>query len=855
MGLLQKIFGTHSENELKRIYPIVDEIEALGPQMEQLSDEELKNKTQEFKSRLKDTETLDDILPEAFAVVREAAGRTLGMKHYRVQLVGGIILHQGRISEMKTGEGKTLVSTLPAYLNALTGEGVHIVTVNDYLAKRDAEWMGQVHEFLGLTVGVVLNSMDNDERRAAYNCDITYVTNNELGFDYLRDNMVIYKEQLVQRGLKYAIIDEVDSVLIDEARTPLIISGQSDKSTKLYEACDILARQLEKGEASGEFSKMNAIMGEDIEETGDFIVNEKEKNINLTEDGVKKVEKFFHIENLADPENLEIQHNIILALRAHNLMFRDQDYVVKDDEVLIVDEFTGRIMPGRRYSDGLHQAIEAKEHVKVKRESKTLATITFQNLFNKFEKKAGMTGTALTEEKEFREIYGMDVIEIPTNRPVARKDLEDAVYKTKKEKFNAVCDEIEKAHANHQPVLVGTITIETSELLSSMLKRRGIKHNVLNAKYHELEAEIVAQAGIHDAVTIATNMAGRGTDIKLDDESREAGGLKIIGTERHESRRIDNQLRGRSGRQGDPGESRFYISLEDDLMRLFGSERLMQVFETLGVEEGEQIEHKMLSSAIEKAQQKIESNNFAIRKNLLEYDQVMNEQREIIYEERRRVLDGENMRDSIFHMINDYIENTVDAEVSVDQDYEDWNLIELNRVIGAVIPMAPVTPDDVKGMGQKELKHLLKERAAKAYEAKEAEFPEPEHIRELERVVLLKVIDAKWMDHIDDMDQLRQGIGLQAYGNRDPKVEYKMLGYDMFGEMTQAITETTVRTLMHVRIEQKAEREQVAKVTGTNKDDTALREPKKRENKKVYPNDPCPCGSGKKYKQCCGRNK
>ena len=855
MGLLQKIFGTHSENELKRIYPIVDEIEALGPQMEQLSDEELKNKTQEFKSRLKDTETLDDILPEAFAVVREAAGRTLGMKHYRVQLIGGIILHQGRISEMKTGEGKTLVSTLPAYLNALTGEGVHIVTVNDYLAKRDAEWMGQVHEFLGLTVGVVLNSMDNDERRAAYNCDITYITNNELGFDYLRDNMVIYKEQLVQRGLKYAIIDEVDSVLIDEARTPLIISGQSDKSTKLYEACDILARQLEKGEASGEFSKMNAIMGEDIEETGDFIVNEKEKNINLTEDGVKKVEKFFHIENLADPENLEIQHNIILALRAHNLMFRDQDYVVKDDEVLIVDEFTGRIMPGRRYSDGLHQAIEAKEHVKVKRESKTLATITFQNLFNKFEKKAGMTGTALTEEKEFREIYGMDVIEIPTNRPVARKDLEDAVYKTKKEKFNAVCDEIEKAHANHQPVLVGTITIETSELLSSMLKRRGIKHNVLNAKYHELEAEIVAQAGIHDAVTIATNMAGRGTDIKLDDESREAGGLKIIGTERHESRRIDNQLRGRSGRQGDPGESRFYISLEDDLMRLFGSERLMQVFETLGVEEGEQIEHKMLSSAIEKAQQKIESNNFAIRKNLLEYDQVMNEQREIIYEERRRVLDGENMRDSIFHMINDYIENTVDAEVSVDQDYEDWDLIELNRVIGAVIPMAPVTPDDVKGMGQKELKHLLKERAAKAYEAKEAEFPEPEHIRELERVVLLKVIDAKWMDHIDDMDQLRQGIGLQAYGNRDPKIEYKMLGYDMFGEMTQAITETTVRTLMHVRIEQKAEREQVAKVTGTNKDDTALREPKKRENKKVYPNDPCPCGSGKKYKQCCGRNK
>ena len=853
MGLLQKIFGTHSENELKRIYPIVDEIEALGPQMEQLSDEELKNKTQEFKSRLKDTETLDDILPEAFAVVREAAGRTLGMKHYRVQLIGGIILHQGRISEMKTGEGKTLVSTLPAYLNALTGEGVHIVTVNDYLAKRDAEWMGQVHEFLGLTVGVVLNSMDNDERRAAYNCDITYVTNNELGFDYLRDNMVIYKEQLVQRGLNYALIDEVDSVLIDEARTPLIISGQSEKSTKLYEACDILARQLERGEASGEFTKMNAIMGEDIEETGDFIVNEKEKNINLTEDGVKKVEKFFHIDNLADSDNLEIQHNIILALRAHNLMFRDKDYVVKDDEVLIVDEFTGRIMPGRRYSDGLHQAIEAKEHVKVKRESKTLATITFQNLFNKYTKKSGMTGTALTEEKEFREIYGMDVIEIPTNVPVKRQDLEDAVYKTQKEKFRAVCDAIEEAHAKHQPVLVGTITIDNSELLSGMLKRRGIKHNVLNAKFHELEAEIVAQAGIHDAVTIATNMAGRGTDIKLDDEARAAGGLKIIGTERHESRRIDNQLRGRSGRQGDPGESRFYISLEDDLMRLFGSERLMNVFNTLGVEDGEQIEHKMLSSAIEKAQEKIESNNFGIRKNLLEYDQVMNEQREIIYEERRHVLDGDNMRDSIFHMMNDYVENTVDMVTSPDQDYDEWNLTELNLTIRNTIPMEVITEEDVKDISQTELKHMLKERAAKVYEAKESEFPEPEHMREIERVVLLKVIDAKWMDHIDDMDQLRQGIGLQAYGQRDPKVEYKMIGYEMFDEMTRSIEEDTVRTILHVKLEQKVEREQVAKVTGTNKDDTGVREPKKRAEKKVYPNDPCPCGSGKKYKQCCGR--
>ena len=853
MGLLQKIFGTHSENELKRIYPIVDEIEALGPQMEQLSDEELKNKTQEFKSRLKDTETLDDILPEAFAVVREAAGRTLGMKHYRVQLIGGIILHQGRISEMKTGEGKTLVSTLPAYLNALTGEGVHIVTVNDYLAKRDSEWMGQVHEFLGLTVGVVLNSMDKEERRAAYNCDITYVTNNELGFDYLRDNMVIYKEQLVQRGMKFAVIDEVDSVLIDEARTPLIISGQSGKSTKLYEACDILARQMEKGEASGEFSKINAIMGEEIEETGDFIVDEKEKNINLTEDGVKKVEKFFHLDNLADPENLEIQHNIILALRAHNLMFRDQDYVVKDDEVLIVDEFTGRIMPGRRYSDGLHQAIEAKEHVKVKRESKTLATITFQNLFNKYEKKSGMTGTALTEEKEFREIYGMDVVEIPTNKPVIRQDLDDAVYKTQKEKYRAVCDAVEEAHAKGQPVLVGTITIEVSELLSGMLKRRGVQHNVLNAKFHEMEAEIVAQAGQHGAVTIATNMAGRGTDIKLDDAARKAGGLKIIGTERHESRRIDNQLRGRAGRQGDPGESRFYISLEDDLMRLFGSERLMSVFNALGVEDGEQIEHKMLSSAIEKAQEKIENNNFGIRKNLLEYDQVMNEQREIIYSERKKVLDGESMRDSIIHMITEYVENLVDSDIPADADPEDWDLVNFNVSLCNVIPMKPVAPEEVKDMNAKKLKHMLKERAVKLYEQKEAEFPEPEHIRELERVVLLKVIDNKWMDHIDDMDQLRQGIGLQAYGQRDPKVEYKMIGYEMFDEMTRAISADTIRALYRVKIEQKAEREEVAKVTGTNKDESAVRAPKKRENKKIYPNDPCPCGSGKKYKQCCGR--
>ena len=853
MSLLEKIFGTHSDHELKRIYPIVDRIEAMDEDMQKLTDEELRDKTKEFKERLANGETLDDILPEAFATVREAASRSLHMKHYRVQLIGGIVLHQGRIAEMRTGEGKTLVSTLPAYLNALAGKGVHIVTVNDYLAKRDAEWMGQVHRFLGLTVGVVLNEMDNDERREAYNCDITYVTNNELGFDYLRDNMVIYKEQLVQRGLSYAVIDEVDSVLIDEARTPLIISGQSGKSTKLYEACDILARQLERGEASGEFSKMNAIMGEDIEETGDFIVNEKEKNVNLTEEGVKKVEKFFHIENLADPEHLEIQHNIILALRAHNLMFRDQDYVVADDQVMIVDEFTGRIMPGRRYSDGLHQAIEAKEHVKVKRESKTLATITFQNLFNKYEKKSGMTGTALTEEKEFRDIYGMDVVEIPTNLPVLRKDLDDAVYKTKDEKFKAVIEEIVRAHETGQPVLVGTITIETSELLSNMLKKRGIQHNVLNAKFHEMEAEIVAQAGVHGAVTIATNMAGRGTDIKLDDEAKAIGGLKIIGTERHESRRIDNQLRGRSGRQGDPGESRFYISLEDDLLRLFGSEKLMSVFNTLGVEDGEQIEHKMLSSAIEKAQKKLEGNNFGIRKNLLEYDQVMNEQREIIYDERRRVLDGESMRDSIYHMITEYVENTVDACASPDTESDEWDLDALNRDLYASLLLKPVAFEEVKEMSQKELKQMLKEHAVKGYEAKEAEFPEPEQLREIERVVLLKVIDAKWMDHIDDMDQLRQGIGLQAYGQRDPLVEYKMVGYDMFGAMTSAIAADTVRMLFHVQLEQKVEREQVAKVTGTNKDDTAAHEPKKRQEKKVYPNDPCPCGSGKNYKQCCGR--
>ena len=854
MSALTRIFGTHSERELKRIYPIVDKVESYQKTMNALSDEELKGKTKEFKERLEKGETLDDLLPEAYATVREAAKRVLGMEHYRVQIIGGIILHQGRIAEMRTGEGKTLVSTLPAYLNALEGKGVCIVTVNDYLAKRDSEWMGQVHEFLGLTVGVVLGGMENDERRAAYNCDITYVTNNELGFDYLRDNMVIYKEQLVQRGLHYAIIDEVDSVLIDEARTPLIISGQSGKSTRLYEACDILATQLERGDDIPEYSKMDAIMGIEQEETGDFIVNEKDKIVNLTHEGVKKVEQFFHIDNLADPENLEIQHNIILALRAHNLMFRDQDYVVKDDQVMIVDEFTGRIMPGRRYSDGLHQAIEAKEHVKVKRESKTLATITFQNFFNKFEKKAGMTGTALTEENEFRDIYGMDVVEIPTNRPIARIDLQDAVYKTKKEKFRAVVEEVKKAHEKGQPVLVGTITIETSELISKMLKKEGIKHTVLNAKFHEKEAEIVAKAGEHGAVTIATNMAGRGTDIKLDDAAREAGGLKIIGTERHESRRIDNQLRGRAGRQGDPGESQFFISLEDDLMRLFGSEKLMNVFSALGVPENEQIQHKMLTSAIEKAQQKIEGNNFGIRKNLLEYDQVNNDQREIIYEERSRVLNGDNMRDAIFKMIQEQVEKAVDTCISDDIAKEDWDLNELNEILLPIVPLDPITPESIADVkNYKGLKQDLKEKAVLLYEAKETEFPEIEQFREIERVILLKVIDRKWMDHIDDMDQLRQGIGLQAYGQKDPKVEYKMIGFDMFDDLISAIQEETVRLLFHVQVQQNVEREQVAKVTGTNKDAAAQGAPKKRDEAKVYPNDPCPCGSGKKYKQCCGR--
>ena len=866
MGIFSKIMGTHSERELKRVYPIVDKIEAMGPAMEKLSDEELRAKTDEFKKRLSEGETLDDLLVEAYAVVREAATRVLGMRHYRVQLIGGVILHQGRIAEMKTGEGKTLVSTLPAYLNALEGKGVHIVTVNDYLANRDAEWMGAVHRFLGLSVGVILNSMNSDERRAAYQCDITYATNNELGFDYLRDNMAVYEKQLVQRELNYAIIDEVDSVLIDEARTPLIISGQSGKSTALYSTCDYLAKRMTKGERKGEINKMTVMMGDEIEETGDFIVNEKEKHVVLTEQGVKKVEDYFHLNNLADAENLEIQHVMTLALRANYLMFRDKNYVVKDGEVLIVDEFTGRIMPGRRYSDGLHQAIEAKEGVEVKRESRTLATITLQNFFNKYNKTAGMTGTALTEEEEFREIYGLDVIEIPPNKKVIRVDHDDLVFGTHREKINAIVEEIIETHKKGQPVLVGTITIEGSEEISNRLRKEGIPHTVLNAKFHEKEAEIVAHAGERGAVTIATNMAGRGTDIKLGDGVAELGGLKIIGTERHESRRIDNQLRGRAGRQGDPGDTRFFISLEDDLMRLFGSDKMMKVFNALSHEDGMAIEHKMLSNAVEKAQKKIESNNFAIRKNLLEYDQVNNEQRELIYEERRRVLKGENMHDEIVRMIGDVIKAEVNDVIDEGQAPEEWNLLLLNRTL---LPIAPIKPlsmnkDYYKGYTIDRLVDEVTEQVKDLYAKKEQEITEEtgsaETFREVERVFLLKVIDNKWMSHIDDMDQLRQSISLQAYAQKDPVVEYRYAGIQMFDEMIAAISKDIVMIMLHIRKKPEVERKQEVKVTGTNKDDSGPKKPVQRKNKKVQPNDPCPCGKcypdGRpiKYKNCCGRN-
>ncbi|MDO5564042.1 MAG: preprotein translocase subunit SecA [Eubacteriales bacterium] len=852
MSIAQKLFGTHSEREVKLIMPLVEKTLSLRDKMMKLSDEELRNQTNIFRERLKNSETLDSLLPEAFATVREASRRVIGLEHYPVQIIGGIILYHGRIAEMKTGEGKTLVSTCPAYLMALLGKGVHIVTVNEYLAKRDRDWMGQVHEFLGLKVGVVLNSMTTEERQENYNADITYVTNNELGFDYLRDNMAIYKEGQVLRGLHYCIIDEVDSVLIDEARTPLIISGQSGKSTKLYEACDMLALQLRRGEDVKELNKIDVIMGEEVKETGDYLVNEKEKNVTLTEEGVRRVEEFFHIENLSSPDNLEIQHNITLALRAHNLMHRDKDYIVKDNEVIIVDEFTGRLMPGRRYSDGLHQAIEAKEHVNIKRESKTLATITFQNFFNKYEKKAGMTGTAQTEEKEFRNIYFMDVIVIPTNVPVIRIDKEDAVYKTKREKFNAVVEEIEEANKKGQPVLVGTINIDTSEMLSEMLKRKGIKHNVLNAKQHEKEAEIVASAGSFGSVTIATNMAGRGTDIKLDDKAKEQGGLKIIGTERHESRRIDNQLRGRSGRQGDPGESRFYISLEDDLMRLFGSENLINIFNSLGIKEGEQIEHKMLTSTIEKAQKRIESSNFGIREQLLKFDEINNEQREVIYEERSKVLNGDNIHPLIMGMIDTTINKIVDANLIDKFEFED-----LINTIEQVLMIAPITTFNKETLVQikdrQELKDLLIKKAKLLYEDREKIINDENKSREIERVILLRVIDSKWMNHIDDMDILRQGIGLQAYGHKDPLVEYKVAAYEMFDSMAQSIKEETIKILFHIQLEQKIERKEVIKPTGTNRGEETTKRTIVHQDKKVYPNDPCPCGSGKKYKNCCGK--
>lgn len=858
MGLLEKIFGNYSEKEIKKITPIVKKIESLAPQYENLSDEELRGKTQEFKDRLAKGETLDDILPEAYAVVREAASRphVLNMRHFPVQLMGGIVMHQGRIAEMRTGEGKTLVATLPAYLNALEGKGVHVVTVNDYLAQRDSEWMGEVFRFLGLTVGCILNSMDNNERREAYACDITYGTNNEFGFDYLRDNMVVRKESMVQRDLHFAIIDEVDSVLIDEARTPLIISGSGSKSTDLYRVADLFVKQLKKGRILNEEEAMNPLMKEELQEEGDFILDEKAKSVVLTQEGIAKAEKFFNVDNLSDPENLELQHHINNALKANYNMHLDKDYVVHEGEIVIVDEFTGRMMPGRRYSDGLHQAIEAKENVQVRRESKTLATITFQNYFNKYNKKCGMTGTAKTEEDEFRNIYGMDVVEIPTNKPVARKDLQDVVYRTEAGKFRAVVRDIAEAHAKGQPVLVGTVTIDKSEELSKLLKREGIQHQVLNAKYHAKEAEIVALAGQMNAVTIATNMAGRGTDIKLGEGVAELGGLKIIGTERHESRRIDNQLRGRAGRQGDPGESRFYISLEDDLMRLFGSEKTMKLVDAMGMSEDEPIEAGMLTKAIENAQKKVEGNNFAIRKHLLEYDQVMNEQREVIYGERKRVLYGENLRDSIMGMISQTIDRIIDAHISDEQMPEEWDMNALSESFSAIIPVGKINikEDALEKMTKDKLKENLKKLGVQLYEMKEKEIGDEERMRELERVIMLRVIDQKWMDHIDDMDQMRQGIGLHAYAQRDPLIEYKFAAYDMFEEMSNHIQEDTLKILYRVRIETEAKREEVQKPMFTNKDDSAVKQPKKRAEEKVGRNDPCPCGSGKKYKQCCGRN-
>ena len=857
MGFLEKIFGSYSEKEIKRVTPIVKKIEGLAPQYENLTDEELRGKTQDFKDRLAKGETLDDLMPEAYAVVREAASRphVLNMRHFPVQLMGGIVMHQGRIAEMRTGEGKTLVATLPAYLNALEGKGVHVVTVNDYLAQRDSEWMGEVFRFLGLTVGCILNGLDNEERRAAYACDITYGTNNEFGFDYLRDNMVVRKESMVQRDLHFTIIDEVDSVLIDEARTPLIISGSGSKSTDMYRVADLFVKQLKKGRILNEEEAMTPLLKDELQEEGDFVLDEKAKSVVLTQEGVEKAEKFFSVENLSDPENLELQHHINNALKANNNMHLDKDYVIADGEIVIVDEFTGRMMPGRRYSDGLHQAIEAKENLQVRRESKTLATITFQNYFNRYAKKAGMTGTAKTEEEEFRNIYGMDVVEIPTNRTVQRKDLQDVVYRTEAGKFRAVVKDIAAAHAKGQPVLVGTVTIDKSEELSKLLKKEGIKHQVLNAKYHAQEADIVSLAGQMGAVTIATNMAGRGTDIKLEEGVSEIGGLKIIGTERHESRRIDNQLRGRAGRQGDPGESRFYISLEDDLMRLFGAEKTMKLVDAMGMGEDEPIEAGMLTKAIENAQKKVEGNNFAIRKHLLDYDQVMNEQREIIYGERRRVLYGENLRDSIVGMIRQVVGRCVDAHIGEEQLPEDWDMASFSEHFASIIPVGKVNikDDALAEMSKDKLKENLTKLGEQLYEMKEKEIGEAERMRELERVVMLRVIDQKWMDHIDEMDRMRQGIGLHAYAQRDPLMEYKFTAYDMFDELSRNIQEDTLKILYRIRIQTEVKREEVQKPMFTNKDDSAVKQPKQRSAEKVGRNDPCPCGSGKKYKQCCGR--
>ena len=909
MNIVEKILGSHSKHELKRIRPIVNAVLELEDKYRAMSEEELKAVTPALKERLANGETVDDILPDAFAAMREASDRVLGMRHFPVQIVGGIVLHQGRIAEMKTGEGKTLVATLPAYLNALTGEGVHIVTVNDYLARRDSEWMGKVYRYLGLSVGLIVHDLDNDKRRQAYADDITYGTNNELGFDYLRDNMVIYKNQMVQRGFAYAIVDEVDSILIDEARTPLIISGPGDKSTDMYELADKFVRTLKMYKARELDDKEL-----DDELDGDYIVDEKAKTATLSPSGVKKAEAFFHLQNLMDPDNLTTLHHINQAIRAHGIMTRDVDYVVKNGEVIIVDEFTGRLMIGRRYNEGLHQAIEAKEHVKVERESKTLATITFQNYFRQYRKLSGMTGTALTEEEEFREIYKLDVVEIPTNRDMIRDDHHDVIYRTEPAKFNSVIDQIVECHGRGQPVLVGTISIEKSELLSKMLKKRGIRHEVLNAKYHEKEAEIIAQAGKRGAVTIATNMAGRGTDIVLGgnaeymakadmrkegcsdeliseatgfaetdnedilnarrmyqeyyrrhkaetdeeaEEVREAGGLFIIGTERHESRRIDNQLRGRSGRQGDPGESRFYISLEDDLMRLFGGDRIQGLMSTLGIDEEQPIENRMITRSIENAQEKVEGRNFGIRKNVLQYDDVMNRQREIIYGQRRRVLDGESMRDYVVQMIGESIDNAFDQFLG-DPVHDNWNLSGLrDYFLGWLTGETDYhyTRDELQDLDKEELKEDLKNRAMEIYERREKEFGE-ELMRELERVILLRVVDEKWMDHIDAMDQLREGIGLRAYGQRDPVVEYRIEGFDMFDEMVASIREDTVRLILTVQVrrEEEPKREQVARpmVASHGGDDSEEKKKPVRVAKKPGRNDPCPCGSGKKYKKCCG---